>query len=211
MDGRRGRQVDACMAEFVQGVGTAAHGQELQIACHGLVTAVPDSLGQGDSGGIACRVFVDIEGPVEMRDPGPLIADFFVQGQRRSEIIADQPLVEAVQALGIQGLAALRHLMRFLLKLGKHDLAVDGPLEVFQILVEQGQTLPRILLCLQEMFNKQVLIDRGRDFRDKEGIFGILGRLGLVGMPGVHGVPHLVGNGGDTVQGACKVGQDKGI
>ena len=75
-----------------------------------------------------------------MRDACPLILDLVVDDHIVAEIVGDKALVQSVQGGGVQGFTALDHGVCLALELGKHRLAVDRALEVFQILVQQIET-----------------------------------------------------------------------
>ena len=143
-----------------------------------------------------------------MRDPGPLRIHLLIDHHFRSEIFFDQLVIQAAEDFRAQCLSAFCHLMGLFFELRKHRLAIDGALEILQILVQEGEPLRRILGLFQELLDQKVLIDSGRHFRDEQGILGILRRLVFDGMPGVHGVPHLMRDRGDTVQRACKIRHD---
>ena len=169
-------------------------------------------IGNGNGGAKARGILIYIESVVEVRDACPLVLYFVIHNQLRSKVVHNELLVQIVQGGGIQGFAALGHGVGIALKLGKHRLAVDGSLEIFEVLVQQGQAGCGILvLFCQQVLNEQVLVDGGSDLCDKQGIVGILGGLSVAAEPAVHAVAHLVRNGGNAVQRAGKVAHDIGV
>lgn len=83
---------------------------------------------------------------------------------------------------GIQGFAALGHGVGITLKLGKHRLAVDGSLEIFEVLIQQGQAGCGILvLFCQQVLNEQVLVDGGSDLLRQTGYSRHTGQAGYGG------------------------------
>ena len=99
----------------------------------------------------------------------PIILDLVVDDHIVAEIVGDKALVQSVQGGGVQGFTALDHGVGLALELGKHRLAVDGSLEIFEVLIQQGQAGCGILvLFCQQVLNEQVLVDGGSDLCDKQ-------------------------------------------
>ena len=146
-----------------------------------------------------------------MRDARPLVLDLVIDDHIIAEVVDDQALVQGVEGGGVQGLAALHHGVGLALELGKHRLAVNGALEVLQVLVQQVETGLGVVLVLEQLLDEQVLIDGGCDLGHEQRVIRVLRRLMLAGAPAVHGVAHLVGQGGNTVQRTAEVQQDIGV
>ena len=72
VDWGRGGQVNTGVAQLIQRVSAAAHGEELLVALDGRLALFEDALGQGHGGGVAGGVLVDVERTVEVRDACPL-------------------------------------------------------------------------------------------------------------------------------------------
>ena len=66
--------------------------------------------------------------------------------------------------------------MGLALELGKHRLAIDRALEVFQILVQQIEAGLGVVLVGKQLFNEQILVDGGRDLGDKQRVVRVLRR-----------------------------------
>ena len=199
------------MAQLVQRVSTAAHGEELLVALDGGLALFQDALGQGDSGGVAGGILVNVERAVEVRDARPLILDLVVDDHIVAEIVGDKAFVQGVQGGGVQGFTALDHGVGLALELGKHRLAVDRALEVFQILVQQIEAGLGVVLVGKQLLDEQILVDGGRDLGDKQRVVRVLRRLMLAGAPAVDRVAHLMCQRRDTVQRAAEIQQDIGV
>ena len=199
------------MLQFIQRVPASAHGQKLQVPFHSGSPLGTDALGECRGGGVSCRIFVYIEGTVEVRDPCPFVLYFLIDDQFIAEIVPDQTEIQRIESGRIESFSLFRHAVGLHLEFGKHGLPVDCSLEVFQILCQQRHAFGGIGFLLKQLFDHEVLIDRGSDLSHEEGVIGVLWLLRPVGVPGVEGMPHLMSYGGNTVQRAGIVQQNIGI
>ena len=127
-----------------------------------------------------------------MRDACPLVLDLVIDDHVVAEVVDDQALIQGVESGGVQGLAALHHGVGLALKLGKHRLAVDGALEVLQVLVQQIEAGLGVVLVGKQLLDEQILVDGGCDLGDKQRVVRVLRRLMLAGAPAVDRVAHLM-------------------
>ena len=145
------------MLQLFQRILTAAHGKEFQIVLHIsprlALRLGADPLRKRDRRGIARSILVDVEGRIEMRNPGPLIPDLVIDHHIRPEIIFNQFPVHAAQSLRRQRLSLFGQLVDLLLEFREHGLAVDSAFEILQVLVQQRQTLRGILRLFKKVLS----------------------------------------------------------
>ena len=165
------------------------------------------SHGSREGGG----VLVHIEIVVEMRDSRPFHANLRIGHHIRPIILAVQVIIDLRQGFCRQALPLLGHPVGDHLIFREHGLAVHGPLEAVQIMVQQESPFFLVRGVGQQIFHQQDLVAGGSHFRHEDPVTGVHGRLAMVGVPGVHGVAQLMDQGEQIVHIACIVQQDIGI
>ena len=193
------------------GVGGAAAGEEFQIVLHGLLSAGEDPSGQGHGGGKAGGVLVDVEAAVEVGDAAPLHLDLPVKHHILAVVEPVEIIVDLAQALGGQGLAALRKLVDLQLELREHGLAVQRGAELLQEIVDEHRPLLLVAGLFQQVLHQQGLVAGRGHLRHEEDVLGVDRGLVLRAEVGVHGVAHLVGQGELAVEVVLVVEQDEGV
>ncbi len=92
VDGYGAGHIDAGIAQQIERILGAAGLKEAQILLQFLAPAAEHALGECDRGRQAGRVLVDVEGPVEVRNPQTLEGQFLVQREIGSEVGLQQLL-----------------------------------------------------------------------------------------------------------------------
>ena len=146
-----------------------------------------------------------------MGDPGPFQGDLVIDDHVGTEIVLVQRPVLPAEEVGGEGLALGGQLTDAQLEFGEHGLAVQGPLELLQEVVEQPGAPPPVLGGLEQVLHQKGLVAGGGHLSHKDHIVPVHRGLRPVGQIGVDRVAQFMGQGEHTVQIVLIVEQDIGV
>ena len=137
VEGRLLHEVNAGDLQQGDGIVAAAGGEEALIGLDCRLTLCEDCVRNVDRGRDARGILVDVERRIEVGDSGPLIADLIVIGAGTAVVLFIEVEICLAERLLGKRLAALCHLVRDSLELGKLRLAEQSRAEHVQIVGEQ--------------------------------------------------------------------------
>ncbi len=204
--------VDAGGAEEVEGPLGAAAFEEGEVVVEFCGAAFEDALGEGDGGGEAGGVFVDVEGAVEVGDAeafefevgvddeGAFFAGLVAAAGGDAEVEFEEFTVFGAEEIDGEGFAFFDMGVGDFFELGEHGLADDGAADFVDGVVDEVGFFFFGFRAVDEVFEEELFVEGAGDFGDEDGVAIVLIGLVVRRVPGVHGVAGFVGEGEDMVE-----------
>ena len=102
------------------------------------------SLAEGDRGGEARGVFVDVERSIEVRDAEAFQREFVVDGEFGAEVSFQKLAVGGFERVDGEWFARFDHFVRDLFEFGEHRLADDRAADVVDFAVDKVRSFALI-------------------------------------------------------------------